>query len=58
MSDSITLTETEIEFLKFKFDTEDPDQAVEMLVEFLVREGVNPLSMKDHIERLMKRYQC
>jgi len=57
-SDSITLTESEIEFLKFKFDTEDPDKAVEILVELLVYEGINPMNMQPYIQTMMKRYQC
>jgi hypothetical protein len=52
------LTESEIEFLKFKFDTEDPDKAVEILVELLVFEGINPMNMQPYIQTMMKRYQC
>jgi len=56
--DYIKLTESEIEFLKYKFNTEDPDEAVDLFVEILVLEGSNPMDMKLHIEKMMKRYQC
>lgn len=56
--DSINLTESEIEFLKIKFNTEDPDKAVEQLVEILVLEGSNPMNLKFHVQKMMKRYQC
>jgi len=56
--DGIRLTATEIEFLKFKFDTEDPDEAVELFVELLVFEGKDPMEMKFHILDMMLREQC
>lgn len=57
-SDSITLTESEIEFLKYKFDTNNPDLAVELFVEMLVYEGFNPMNLKEHIQKMILRHQC
>lgn len=56
--DSINLTESEIEFLKYKFRTEDPDDAVDQLIEMLVLEGGNPMNMKSYVQKMMKKYQC
>lgn len=58
MSDDIQLSESEIEFLKYKFNTEDSDDAVDLFVEFLVVNGHNPMDIKEHVQDLIQRYQC
>lgn len=57
-NDYVTLNETQIEFLKYKFDTEDPDEAVEKLIELLVLEGMNPMNMGTYVDKMIQRYQC
>jgi len=52
---SIRLSAMEIKFLKEKFNTNDPDYAVECFVEMLVFEGVDPMQLKTYIIELMKK---
>lgn len=57
-ADDITLTSSEIEFLKEKFKLNDPDQIVEKLVELMIFEGFNPMNMKAYVENMIKRHLC
>jgi hypothetical protein len=56
--DSIKLSESEIEFLKCRFRTEDPDDAVEQFIEHLVLQGDNPLNLNYYVQKMMRKYQC
>ena len=56
-SDDIILTETQIEFIKYRFRTEDPDIAVERLIELLVLEGTNPMNMGVYVDKMIQKFQ-
>ena len=58
MSSDVILTNSEIEFLKEKFNTNDLDQIVEKLVEQMVFEGLDPMDMKAYVDKMMKRHLC
>lgn len=53
--DYIRLSKKQVTFLMSKYETTDPDEAVEKLVESLVLKGIDPMLMSAHIDRMMAR---
>jgi hypothetical protein len=58
IDDDVMLSETQIEFLKYKFRTEDADEAIDQLIEILVVEGIDPIKMGAYVDKMIERYQC
>jgi hypothetical protein len=54
-NDSIWLTGQQINFLMEKFQTDSPDVAVEMFVELLVAQKLDPMDLEKHVNRFMAR---
>lgn len=55
MSDSVRLSKKQINFLMSKFETDDPDEAVELLIESMVMKSVDPMQMQAYINKLMAK---
>jgi hypothetical protein len=55
MEDSIKLSGMQMAFLMSRFDTKDPDKAVELFVEELVSKGLDPMQLKEYVSRIMAR---
>lgn len=53
--DYIRLSKKQVAFLMSKYETTDPDEAVEKLVESLVIKGIDPMLMSAQIDRMMAR---
>lgn len=53
--DSIKLSKKQINFLMSKYETDDPDEAVELLIESMVLKSIDPMQMKVHIDKMMAK---
>lgn len=38
-----------------KYETDDPDEAVELLIESMVLKSIDPMQMKVHIDKMMAK---
>jgi len=54
-SDSVQLTEGQVEFLMSKFKIQDPNEAIDFLIEMMVLENVDPMDMKRYILKMMQK---
>lgn len=55
MEDSIKLSGMQMAFLMSRFDTRDPEKAIELFVEELVFKGLDPMQLSEHVNRMMAR---
>lgn len=53
--DSIRLTKPQVTFLMQKFQIEDPDEAIDCLIELMILEEIDPMRMKHYILRMMQK---
>ena len=53
--DSIKLTLPQVKFLMSKFQIDDPNEAIDYLIELMILEEVDPMRMKHYILRMMQR---
>lgn len=53
-SGSIKLTEKQVEFLMCIFYTDDPNEAIDMFLEILIEENIDPMKMSAFIDKMME----
>lgn len=53
--DSIRLTKPQVTFLMSKFQIDDPNEAIDYLIELMVLEEADPMEMKRYILSMMER---
>lgn len=53
--DSIRLTRPQVKFLMSKFQIDDPNEAIDYLIELMALEEVDPMQMKFYILKLMQK---
>lgn len=58
MTDDISFTPKEMEFLRREFKTANTDEIIEILVEQMIKEGKNPMTIKEYVVNMIKRSQC
>lgn len=56
--DSIRLTKPQVTFLMQKFQIEDPDEAIDYLIELMILEDIDPMRMKHYMLRMMQKELC
>lgn len=54
-SESVLLTQKHVSFLMSRFNTEDPEQAIDLFIEFLVMQRKDPMQMINYINKLMAK---
>lgn len=52
--ENVTLNEDQARFLMEKFDIDDPDEAIDFLIEMMLLEGADPMDMKKYILKMMQ----
>lgn len=52
--ESVKLTKSQVGFLMSKFGTDDPDEAIDLFIEFLIKSDEGNLSPSDLVTHLMK----
>jgi hypothetical protein len=54
MEGSLKLTRGQVEFLMSKFGANDPNEAIDYLIELMILEGADPMNAKYFIMRMMQ----
>ena len=52
--ENLKLSRAQAEYLMNKFDIDDPDEAIDYLIEIMLAEGVDPMRMKHYILKMMQ----
>ena len=55
MEDCIVLTKNQVNFLKVRFNTQDPDVAIDLFIEFLVTKHIDPMNMLNYLMKTMAK---
>lgn len=52
--ENLRLSKEQAKFLMEKFQIEDPNDAIDFLIEMMVLEGIDPMRMKHYILKMMQ----
>lgn len=52
--ENLKLSPNQAKFLMQKFDIDNPNEAIDFLIEMMILEGVDPMDMKRYILKMMQ----
>jgi hypothetical protein len=55
MVEDLTLTAGQVKFLMTRFQIKDPNKAIDLFLEYLILERLDPMKAKYYIMKLMQR---